>query len=166
MRSILSRSVRCCRSLFKSNYLKNKKFFLNFVFLFWNLHQILNIFKKKKIVIANVLPNLQTIQHLVRALSKNGCFGTSFDSQHVRGFLILVKLAWEHFYHIFSSLLEEMIRKISPLLKFEILGVFVNTLTACSALWGFAVLYSNAVILTAKNFFSIFCSFFGIFIKF
>ena len=48
--------------------------------------------KKEDRHIANVLPNLQTIQDLVRALSKNGCFGTSFDSQHVRGFLILVKL--------------------------------------------------------------------------
>ena len=31
---------------------------------------------------------------------------------------------------MFSSLLGEMIWKISPLIKFEIIGVFVNTLTA------------------------------------
>ena len=31
---------------------------------------------------------------------------------------------------IFSSLLGEIIWKIAPLLKFEIIGVFVNTLTA------------------------------------
>ena len=42
----------------------------------------------------------------------------------------LVKLAWEHFYSIFGSLRREMPWKISFLFKFEILGVFVNTLTA------------------------------------
>ena len=31
---------------------------------------------------------------------------------------------------MFSSLLGEIIWKIAPLLKFEIIGVFVNTLTA------------------------------------
>ena len=32
----------------KCNCLKNKKFFLNFLPYFWNLHQILNIFFKKR----------------------------------------------------------------------------------------------------------------------
>ena len=40
-----------------------------------------------------------------------------------------MKYAWEHFYHIISSLWGEMIEKMSPLVEFEILGVFVNTLT-------------------------------------
>ena len=40
-----------------------------------------------------------------------------------------MKYAWEHFYQIFSSLWGEMIEKMSPLVEFEILGVFVNTLT-------------------------------------
>ena len=48
MRSILFWIVRCCRSLFKCNYLKSEKSFLSFLFLLWNLHQILNIFKKKE----------------------------------------------------------------------------------------------------------------------
>ena len=46
--SILFRTVRICRSLFKSSYLKNKKKFLRFLCPLWNLHQILNIFKKKE----------------------------------------------------------------------------------------------------------------------
>ena len=41
-----------------------------------------------------------------------------------------MKSAWEHFYHIFSSLWGEIIWKITLLLEFEILGVFVDTLTA------------------------------------
>ena len=59
--SILFQIVKICRSLFKCNYLKNKKHFLSFLFHLWNLHQILNIFGKKKIVIANVFPKLTTV---------------------------------------------------------------------------------------------------------
>ena len=61
IRSILIRIVRICRSLFKSSYLKNKKHFLGFLFHLWNLHQILNIFEKKKIVMAYVFPKITTL---------------------------------------------------------------------------------------------------------
>ena len=50
-----------------------------------------------------------------------------------------------------------MICKISPLLKFEILGVFVNTLTADDnypfGFSGFAVPDSTPIILKTKNVF-------------
>ena len=59
--SILFRIVRIWRSLFKSSYLKNKKHFLGFLFHLWNLDQIWNVFKKRKIVIANVFPKLATV---------------------------------------------------------------------------------------------------------
>ena len=59
--SILFRFVRICRFQFNCNYLKNKKHLLGFLFHLWNLHQILNIFKKKKILIANVFPKLRTV---------------------------------------------------------------------------------------------------------
>ena len=73
---------------------------------------------------------IQTVKYLFGPLSKKRRFRTSFDSQHVKESQTFVKSAWEHFYHIFSSLwLEKMIWKISPLLEFEIIGVFVNTLT-------------------------------------
>ena len=90
----------CC-SGFKCNYLKNRKFFLKFLFHLWNLHQILNIFEKKMIVIANAFPKLQTVKHLVKELSWKRCFRTSFDSRHVNGCQMLVKYGWEHFFHIF-----------------------------------------------------------------
>ena len=56
-----------------------------------------------------------------------------------------------------------MIWKIYPFMKFEILGVFVHTLTAdeqlsCSGFSEFAVLYSNAIMLKTKNFLKIFSS--------
>ena len=107
--SILFRIVRICRSLFKSSSLKNKKHFPSFLFHLWNLHQILNIFKKKTIVIANVFPKLATVQGLVRPLTIQCSFKTSFDSQHVKRFQTLAKSSWENFYHIFSSLWGEII---------------------------------------------------------
>ena len=128
--SIQFRIVRICPSLFKCSYLKNKKHFLGFLFHFWNLHQILNSFKKKNIVMGNVFPKLATVQGLVTPLTIQRRLKTSFDSQHVKRFQKLVKSSWENFYHIFSSLRAEMIWKISPWLKFEIMGLFVKTWTA------------------------------------
>ena len=122
--------MRICGSLIKSSYLKNKQAFLGFLFNLWNLHQILNIFKKKKIVIANVFPKLATVQGSVTPLTIQRRLKTSFDSQHVKWFQTLVKCWWEPFYHIFSSLWGEMIWKISPWMKFEIIGFLFNTWTA------------------------------------
>ena len=129
--SILFRIVRIFRSLFKSSYLKNKKHFLSFLFHWWNLNQILNIFKKKKILIANVFAKLATVQGLVRPLTIQRRLKTSFDSQHVKRFQTQVKSSWEHFYHIFSALWGEIIWKTSAWLKFGMTGLFVNTWNAC-----------------------------------
>ena len=117
-------------SLFKCIYLKNGKRLLNFLFHLSNLHQILNMFEKKMIVEANVFPKLQIVKDLAKRLSRKRRFRTCFSSHRVNGGQTLLKPAWEHLYHIFWSLWMEMTWKISPLQKFEILGVFVNTLTA------------------------------------
>ena len=119
-----------CRSLFKSNYLKKENHFLIFFFYLWNLHQIFNILKQKKIVIANVFSKLQTVKDLVRPLSKKRCFRTFFESQHVKSCQTLVKSALAHFYYIFSSFWRKMTREKSLLFKFEIVGLFVNTFTS------------------------------------
>ena len=124
--SILFRILRIWRSLFKSSYPKNKKHFLSFLLNLWNLHQILNIFKKKKIVIADVFPKLTTVQGLVTPVTIQRRLKTSFDSQHVKRFQTLAKSSWEHFYHIFSSLWGEIIWKISPWLRFEIIGFLLT----------------------------------------
>ena len=128
--SILSLIVRICRSLFKSSSLKNKKQFLGFLFHLSNLHQILNIFKKKKTIIANVFPKLATVQGLDAALTIQQRLKTFLERQHVKRFPTLVKSASEHFYHIFLSLWGKIIWKISPWLKFGIIGLFVSTWTA------------------------------------
>ena len=130
MRTIPLAILGICSSLFKWNYLKNEKLFLNFLFHLWDLHQLSSIFKKQMIVRANVFPKLNTVKDLVKPLSRKHHFRTSFDSQRVNGCQTILKFAWEHFYHTFWSLWVKMICKISPLLKFEIWGVFVNTFTA------------------------------------
>ena len=109
---------------------EKRKTFCNFLFHLWYLHEILNIFKEKLIVIGNVFPKLQTVKSLVRPFSKKPCFRTPFDSQHVKASNVLAKSAWECFYHFFSSFSRKSIWKISPLVLGEILGLFFNTLTA------------------------------------
>ena len=122
--------VTICSSLLKRNYLKKEKLFVDFLFHLSNLHQILKIFKKNLIVKANIFPRLQTLKDLVRPLSKKDRLRTSVRSQHVERFQTLVKYAWERFYHIFLSLWELITWKIYLLFNFEILEVFVKTLTA------------------------------------
>ena len=91
MAGILLKIVRLYYSEFKCNYMKNEKSFLNFLFRFWDLHQILNILKKRKIVLANVFPKLGTVKILLRPLSKEWRLSTRFDSQHMKASQILVK---------------------------------------------------------------------------
>ena len=56
--------------------------------------------------------------------------------------------------------------KISPLLTFEFLGVFVNTLTADENYPFGDSGDSNAIFLKTETFFPFFCYIYGIFIKF
>ena len=73
--------------------------------------------------------NYRLPKNFVRPLTKKRRFGISFDSQHVKVSQTLVKTSSEHFYNIFPSFCGEMIWKISPICKFEMIGVFVNTWT-------------------------------------
>ena len=59
--SIFFQDVRIRRSIFKCYYLKNPEHLLRFLFHLWNLHQILNIFKRNKMVIANLFPQLTSV---------------------------------------------------------------------------------------------------------
>ena len=129
MRNSVFKIVRTCHSQFKSNYLKNEKLFPNFLFHFWNLHQIWNVLKEKMMVLANVFPKLQTVKNLARTLFKRCCFRERFDTEHVKASQILAKSPWVCFFHVFSTFSEKLIWKMSPLVLRQISGVFVNTLT-------------------------------------
>ena len=113
MTSILFIIVRIFQSLFNWYYLKNEKLFRSFFFHFWNLQQILNIFKNKKVVIANVFSKLQNVKDLIRPLSKKRRFRTSFDSQHVKASETLLKSQWEDFYNFFITLGGNDLKNIS-----------------------------------------------------
>ena len=128
MASIMFKVSRICNSQLKFNYLKKEKLFLNFLFHFWNLHQILNILKEKMIVIANVFPKLQTLKIFVRKLSQEHRFRTGFGSQHVKASQLLPKSPRERFYHVILSFAMKLIWNMSPLLLGEMLRMFVNTL--------------------------------------
>ena len=130
MASILFKISSICNSQFKCNYLKNEKLFVNFLFYFWNLHQILNVLKEKMIVIANLFLKLQVVKNFVRPLYKKGRFRTRLDTQHVNASQVLANSPWGHIYHVLPSISENLISKMSPLVLAEILLVFVNTLTA------------------------------------
>ena len=93
MSGIVFRIVGICRSLFKRHYLKNEKVFLSFLFHFLKFKYILKILQKNMIVIANVLPILQTVKDLVTPLSKMRRFRTSCDSENVKGSQTLAKSA-------------------------------------------------------------------------
>ena len=94
-----------------------------------NFYQILNILKKKMVVIANVLPLLQTIKELVRRLYKRSRFRTTFDGQNIKGSTTLLKLTWEHFINIFKlyipnafprlETVKDLVRPISKKARFR-----------------------------------------------
>ena len=114
MTNIVFKIPRIWHSQFKRNSLKKEKLFLNFLFYFWNLHQILNILKKRMIVIANVFRKLHTVKKLARILSKEQRFRTRFGSQDVKASQILAKSPWEHFYHVFLHSDESWFRNCLP----------------------------------------------------
>ena len=130
MASILSMVVEICNSQFKCNYLKNQNLFLNFLFHFWNIHQILDILKEKMMFIANVFPKLQTVKNLVRPLSEKRRFRTRFEKEFGRASQIHAKSPWRALFHVFLSLSGKLIWKMCPLVLGEISGVFVNTFTS------------------------------------
>ena len=66
MTSILFLIERIYCNYFRSNYLRNKKLFLNFFVRFRNLHSILNILEKKMTLTTDVFFNLRTPKNAVR----------------------------------------------------------------------------------------------------
>ena len=63
-------------------------------------------------------------------MHKKSCFRRPFGSQDVNGHQTLLESAQEQFYPTFSSFGDKLGQKNSLLVRSEILGLFVNTLTA------------------------------------
>ena len=59
------RNMQNFQQQLQSHYLKNKRFFLQFLLLFSNLHQIYNLSKKKVSLLVSVFPKLLTQKEVV-----------------------------------------------------------------------------------------------------
>ena len=87
-------------------------------------------FEKKMTLTAFVFAKLQTGEDLVKPMCEKHHFRTPFNSRHAKGSQTFVKSGWHQFYHIFSWHWEKLTWKMSLFVVCEILGHFVNTLTA------------------------------------
>ena len=65
-----------------------------------NVHEILNIFKKKLTLIADLFPKLRTPENVVRYMSKKSSFKGPFDRQHGKRVQTLLRSGEQHCYHI------------------------------------------------------------------
>ena len=110
--------------------LKNKRFFLQFLLLFSNLHQIYNLSKKKVSLLVSVFPKLLTQKEVVTWMSKSPRSRTPFRNQRVHEFQTLSKPARNHDCPIVPWIWDKLSWKKYRLVKFKILRLFVNTLTA------------------------------------
>ena len=100
MTSILFLTEIIWRNQFGSNYLKNKKLFLNYILRFRNLHEILNICKKKMSFIADLFVKLRTPKNVVRYMSKKSRSKGPFDRKHGKQFQTLLWSGSQNRYHI------------------------------------------------------------------
>ena len=111
------------------HYLKNKTFFLQFLLLFSNLHQIYNLSRKKVSLLVSVFPKLLTQKEVVTWMAKTSRSRTPFRYERVHEFQTLSKPARNHHYPIVPWIWDKLSWKKFRLVKFEILELFVNTLT-------------------------------------
>ena len=72
------------------------KYFLTIFLHFLNLDSILNIFKKKMILVAHVFLNLLTPKNVVREMSKKFSFRGPFDKKHGKRAKRLLKPEPQH----------------------------------------------------------------------
>ena len=71
-----------------------------------------------------------TLKNVLTRVPKNNCFRTHFGSERVRGSQTLHKSPWQHFYPNFPLIQEKLSWKTCLWIRYKILGLFVNTLTA------------------------------------
>ena len=109
---------------------RKQKNFEIFFLHFWNLVEILNIFKKKMTLMADVFPKLRIQKNLVRSMPKKSRFKGPFRKQHGPRVKLLLKFAWQHLYHIYWWLWRELICKKSQLVIWKFSRLFPNTLNA------------------------------------
>ena len=81
--TVFSTEAIYCK-IFRSIYLRNEKYFVNFFLHFLNLDSILKIFKKKIALIADLFLNLRTPKYVVREMSEKSRFTYPLTSDMVK----------------------------------------------------------------------------------
>ena len=130
MTSIPAAICRIFCNNFKGYYLKNGRLFLDFLFHFWNVHNIYNILKKRMSVLAYIFRKLLFPKEVATETSRKSCFRTPFGNQRVNGFQTPLKVARHHYYPLFIWFSGKLSWKKTALLWSKILRLFANTLTA------------------------------------
>ena len=130
MTSILFLIQTTQRNQLKWNYLENKKSFPDFFLNASNLVSVLNIFKRKITLVADIFPKLRTPKNVVRSMSKKSRFTEPFQKQDGKGTQTLLKSERQHLYHIYWYLIRQLSCKKSLLMICKILTQFLNTTTA------------------------------------
>ena len=80
-------------------------------------------------LLVSVFPKVLTPKEVVTLTSKAPCFRTPFGNQRVQEFQTLSKSARHHYYPIVPWIWDNLSWKKCLLVSFEILRLFVNTLT-------------------------------------
>ena len=88
------------------------------------------MFEKKMTLIAEVFPKLQTPKNMVTSMSKKSRFKGSFGKQHGKRAQTLLKVPWQHLYHIYWSLSMQLTCKNWLLVICKISRLFPKTLSA------------------------------------
>ena len=109
---------------------QKQKTFSQFFLHFWKVDKILNSFKLKMLLIADVFSKLRTPKNVVKQISKKSPFRGPFDKKHVKGDRTLLKSERHNLYHIYLSLSRHLSCKKSLLVICKYLRLFLNTLTA------------------------------------
>ena len=144
--------MRIYRPQFKCNYLKNEKHFPVFFFYFWNLHQILNILKKKRwsaeLLYFRIYRLLKTfLEHSLKDTVSEHCLPVSMWKRPK----LLPKEHESLWSYFFIILRQPVFENISLNYMSDLRGFSCHIESqwheSCSGLWEFVVPDSNEIIL-------------------
>ena len=112
-------------------FILKTKHFLRIFYSMFKIYITFGIFREKNLsIIAEIFPKLLTLKNAVTQMHSRSCFRTLSSRQHSNGSKTRQKYTTEHFYPTLTSFWHRWIWKTPFLVRFEILGLFVNVLTA------------------------------------
>ena len=90
----------------------------------------MDIFPKKMTLITYLLLRVRPAKNVVRYMCKKFRFRLPFQKEHGKRVSTLLKFEPQHLYHIYSSTGRQLSCKKSPLVIWESLRLFLNTMSA------------------------------------